>query len=257
IKIFFTEMWAGVWSVEPHTASPLIQVLFSVLESNFESGAIDYFRTHLTKTMDDMDFPDSIKTVVNKLASDNTKGAYIGAYFLVYFYYFQFIGQHANVASQLATHHWNQEYKPTLPDPMSLILGLFRDPGDETRIKEELAKHGYNEERIDTLIKTSKTIPSPDEYKHLFLRGEITDEELNAGYKKYGFTDTEIEHLKTLFYPIPNYPDLVRMAVREAFYPEYVEEYGLLNELPAQFMEYAKKQGLSEEWAKHFWSSHW
>ncbi|GAG96040.1 unnamed protein product, partial [marine sediment metagenome] len=165
--------------------------------------------------------------------------------------------KHADVVSQLSTHFWNQEYQPTLPDPMSLILGLFRDPGDEVRIREELAKHGYNNERIDTLIKTSKSIPSPDEYKNLFLRGEITDEELHAGYKKYGFTDTEITHLKTLFYPIPNYPDLVRMAVREAFYPDYVEEYGLLNELPAQFLEYAGKQGLSEEWAKHFWASHW
>jgi hypothetical protein len=47
------------------------------------------------------------------------------------------------------------------------------------------------------------------------------------------------------------------MAVREAFYPYYVAEYGLLNELPGQFVEYAGKQGLSEEWAKHFWASHW
>ncbi|GAH93929.1 unnamed protein product, partial [marine sediment metagenome] len=44
--------------------------------------------------------------------------------------------------------------------------------------------------------------------------------ELIAGYKKYGFNDTEITQIKTLFYPIPNYPDLVRMAVREVFYPE-------------------------------------
>ena len=188
--------------------------------------------------MADMNFPDSFKAVINKLTEDNTKGSYIGAYFLVYYYYYQYIGQHANVVSQLSTHFWNKEYQPTLPDPMSLILGLFRDPGDEVRIREELAKHGYNDERINTLIKTSKSIPSPDQYKNLFLRGEISAEELNAGYKKYGFTDTEITHLKTLFYPIPNYPDLVRMAVREAFYPEYVEEYGLLNELPAQFLEY-------------------
>lgn len=257
IKDFFTAMWEGVWSVEPHTASPLMQVLFSVLESNFEKGAIDYFKSNLTKTMEDMNFPDSFKTVINKLTADNSKGSYIGAYFLVYYYYYQYIGQHANVVSQLSTHFWNKEYKPTLPDPMSLILGLFRDPSDEVRIKDELAKHGYNDERIDTLIKTSKSIPSPDEYKNLFLRGEITETELYEGYRKYGFTDTEITHLKTLFYPIPNYPDLVRMAVREAFYPDYVQEYGLLNELPGQFLEYAGKQGLSEEWAKHFWASHW
>jgi len=257
IKDFFTTMWQEWWSIDVSTATPLISTIFQVMENNISEGAINYFRENLTKTMNDLGFPDEFKTVVNKIVSDNDKGSYIGAYFLIYYYYWQYISQHANVASQLSTHFWNQQYKPTLPDPMSLILGIFRDPQDETRIRNELAKHGYNDERIDTLIKTSKSILSPDEYKHLFLRGEISSEQLRDGYKKYGFTDSEIDHLKTLFYPIPNYPDLVRMAVREAFYPDYVTEYGLLNELPAQFLEYAGKQGLSEEWAKHFWSSHW
>lgn len=257
IKLFFTTMWTEWWSVDVSTATPLISTIFKVMEDRVGEGAIGYFRENLVKTMQDMNFPDEFKTVIMQIIKDNDKGSYIGAYFLVYYYYYQYIGQHANVASTLSTQYWNQQYKPTMPDPMSLILGIFRDPADEARIKEELSKHGYNDERIDTLIKTSKSIPSPDEYKNLFLRGEITDEQLRAGYKKYGYTDAEIDHLKKLFYPIPGYPDLVRMAVREAFYPDYVEEYGLLNELPGQFMEYAKKQGLSEEWAKHFWSSHW
>jgi len=47
------------------------------------------------------------------------------------------------------------------------------------------------------------------------------------------------------------------MAVREAFYPDYIEEYGLMQELPGEFVEFAGKQGLSEEWAKRFWASHW
>jgi len=257
IKGFFTTMWQEWWSVDVSTATPLISTIFQVIENQIGEGAIGYFRNNLNKTMNDMGFPDEFKTVITKIVTDNDKGSYIGAYFLVYYYYWQYISQHANVASELSTHYWNQQYKPTLPDPVALILGIFRDPGDEPRIRDELAKHGYNEERIDTLLKTSKSIPSPEEYKDLFLRGEITDEQLRAGYKKYGFTDGEIDKLKLLFYPIPNYPDLVRMAVREAFYPDYVAEYGLLNELPGQFVEYAGKQGLSEEWAKHFWASHW
>jgi len=257
VKEFFTTMWQEWWSVDVSTATPLIATIFEVIERQVGEGAIDYFRGNLTKTMNEMNFPDEFKTVINKLVEGNDKGSYIGAYFLIYYYYWQYIGQHANVASRLSTHFWNQQYKPTLPDPMALVLGIFRDPTDETRIREELGKHGYNDERINTLIKTSKSIPSPGEYKNLFLRGEISESELHAGYKKYGFTDSEIAHLKTLFYPIPGYPDLVRMAVREAFYPDYVEEYGLLSELPAQFLEYAGKQGLSEEWAKHFWASHW
>jgi len=257
IKGFFTTMWQEWWSVDVSTATPLITTIFQVIENQFSTGAIDYFKSNLSKNMDDMEFPTEFKTVINKIVSDNDIGSYIGAYFLIYYYYWQYIGQHANVAAQLSTHFWNEQYQPTLPDPVALILGIFRDPGDEERIRAELKKHGYNPERIDTLIKTSKSIPSPDEYKRLFLRGEITEAELNAGYKKYGYTDAEIAHLKTLFYPIPNYPDLVRMAVREVFYPDYVSEFGLLDELPGQFLEFAKKQGLSEEWSKHFWAAHW
>jgi len=257
VKEFFTIAFENFWTVNPTTAEPLVRVLFNVLETHFETGAINYFRDSLTKTMNDMNLPDEIKTVINNIVSDNSVGSYLGAYFLMYYYYFQYLSEHANIASELSSHFWRKEYRPTLPDPMSLILGIFRDPSDETRIRDELAKHGFNNERIDTLISTSKSIPSPDQYKDLFLRGEISADQLHAGYKKYGFTDGEIDHLKTLFYPIPGYPDLVRMAVREAFYPDYIEEYGLLNELPGEFLDYAGKQGLSEDWAKKFWASHW
>ena len=257
VKDFFSTMWTEWWSVDMNTMTPLITTVFQVIENQFGTGAVEYFKSNLDKQMNDIGFPEEFKAVINKIVSDNDVGSYIGAYFLVYYYYWQYISQHANVASQLSMHQWNEQYKPTIPDPVALILGIFRDPADEARIRSELAKHGYNNERIDTLIKTSKSIPSPDEYKRLFLRGEISDAELTAGYKKYGFTDSEITHLKTLFYPIPNYPDLVRMAVREVFYPDYVSEYGLLDELPGQFLEYAKKQGLSEEWSKHFWAAHW
>jgi len=117
IKGFFTTMWQEWWSIDVSTATPLISTIFQVVENQIGEGAIDYFRNNLTKTMNDMGFPDEFKTVINKIVTDNDKGSYIGAYFLVYYYYWQYISQHANVASELSTHYWNQQYKPTLPDP--------------------------------------------------------------------------------------------------------------------------------------------
>jgi len=34
------------------------------------------------------------------------------------------------------------------------------------------------------------------------------------------------------------------MAVREAFYPDYIEEYGLMQELPGEFIEFSTKAGV-------------
>jgi len=69
-----------------------------------------------------------------------------------------------------------------------------------------LRQHGYSDPNIDTLFKASKTIPSPDEFRNLFLRGEITEEQLNAGYKKYGFNDEEILQLKVYSIPFRHIP---------------------------------------------------
>jgi hypothetical protein len=56
---------------------------------------------------------------------------------------------------------------------------------------------------------------------------------------------------------IPPIQDLIRFAVRESFYPEYVEEYGLRDEYPTELSQWGKKQGYSEDWLNHYWQSHW
>ena len=257
IKDFFTAMWESFWSVQPDVLNPFTAAITSTMAEGAENWLGGRMHEALVKQVEALDLPDEIKTTILKVIKDEDFGSMLMGYFFMANYYMSYLGGHASVASEQSSHEWRKMYRPTLPDVASLIIALFRDPAREGEVKEMLREHGYSDPNIDTLFKTSKSILAPDEYKRLFLRGEIDEATLNAGYKKYGFNDQEITHLKTLFYPIPAYPDLVRMAVREAFYPEYIEEYGLLQELPAEFMEYAGKQGLSEEWAKRFWASHW
>lgn len=62
---------------------------------------------------------------------------------------------------------------------------------------------------------------------------------------------------KTLAYPIPPIADLVTMAVREAFTPSIAERFGQYEDFPPEFEKWAMAKGVSSEWAKRYWASHW
>lgn len=75
---------------------------------------------------------------------------------------------------------------------------------------------------------------------------------------RYGFDKDNIAALKKQFEFIPSPRDVILWAVREAFYPDYIKEYGLHDEYPGDAMEkYGSLSGLPEEYAKFFWASHW
>jgi len=257
IKEFFGTMWQTVLEQEYTTFLPMGVGLGEGLTKKIDEKISGYFIEALNKQVAELDIPADIKALIAKVTSDGDTGSLLLGYLLVVMYGVSFVQGHTSIANELATHNWRDQYRPTLPDVASLILSMYRDPTKTAEVKVMLHKHGYTDANIDTMFAASKSIPAPDDFKNLFLRGEINEAQLNEGMKKYGFNDGEITELKKLFYPIPSYPDLIRMAVREAFYPDYVEEYGLMAELPGEYLEWTKKQGLSEDWAKKYWASHW
>ena len=257
IKDFFLSMWTTVLEVDPQLWGSFWNPLGTALNESLMTGIQAKIADRTDTVLERLGLPPELAAKTKALMeSDIFSGTFAGLLMSVSFAIAE-VMQHQDVAGEIAKQKWNDQYRPLIPDMASLIIALYRDPAKHDIVRDMLHKSGFTDERIDILFAASKTILSPDDYKNLFLRGEIDEPTMQAGFKKYGFNDTEIAHLKTLFYPIPQYPDLVRMAVREAFYPEYIEEYGLLNELPGEFIDYAGKQGLSEEWAKRFWAAHW
>jgi len=257
IKSFFELMWETVLGMEYTTFLPLGEGLGEAMGRSIDGRISAHLSEALIKQVDRLGIPDDIKATLHEVVKDNDAGSLLLGYLIMFSYFTSYVGGHSATAGELAAHNWRNQYRPTLPDIASLILTMYRDSSKTASVKDMLHKHGYTDERIDVLFAASKSIPAPDELKQLFLRGEITEQALIAGFKKYGFNDSEIAELRKLFYPIPSYPDLIRMAVREAFYPDYVEEYGLMAELPAEYLEWTQKQGLSEDWAKKYWASHW
>jgi hypothetical protein len=62
--------------------------------------------------------------------------------------------------------------------------------------------------------------------------------------------------VKALAQHVPSVSDMVRFATREA-YEGGSELSGTAAELPASFVADAKRQGLTERDAEHYWASHW
>ena len=257
IKSFFQTMWETVFSLDYTTFIPFGHGLGEAISEKVEERFASHMAAALVKQVERLSIPTEFKATLAEVVKDGDFDSVLLGYFLVFNYYTSYIGGHASIAGELASHRWRNEYRPSLPDVASLIVTMYRDPTKTAQVKDSLHKHGFSDDNIDALFAASKSVLALGELKDLYLRGEIDETALNAGYKSYGFSDAEIANLKKLFYPIPSYPDLIHMAVRETFYPDYVQEYGLLQELPSEFMEWAKKQGLSEEWSKHYWAAHW
>ena len=116
---------------------------------------------------------------------------------------------------------------------------------------------GYDAERAGQWLSLrDNLIPEADalSWRH---RGILSDEETRANLKARGWIARDVQALLDASLLIPPVPDLISMAVREAFSPEIAERFGQFEDFPAPFAEAAAKQGISAEWAQRYWAAHW
>ena len=167
------------------------------------------------------------------------------------------IGATLSGAVQNITKRSNRTFHPTI-----LTVGEFQEAyrraipfAGESR--DDMRDQGFTEERIDALIDLARTMLPAAEDVELWRRGALTESELVIRLEKLGFDNTDSQHLRTLAFAIPGVADIIRMAVREVFTPEIAEKFGQFEDIPDDFIKWAKVGGLSEEWARNFWAAHW
>jgi len=137
------------------------------------------------------------------------------------------------------------------------VAAYFRGIIGTPHLQDLGAAEGYNVNEIEIKKKIHKALLGIDQIREFTLRGWISTDEATDHLSKFGFTKDESDLIKKSFKFIPSAPDLVRMAVREAFTPNIVDKYKLHSDFPPNFAKYAAQIGLSEEWAKHYWAAHW
>ena len=101
------------------------------------------------------------------------------------------------------------------------------------------------------------TLPTFTDLRDGYLRKMVPQALHDDVLRRIGFPQNWVNTIRELYFEIPTPSDLVRMAVREAFTPEVIEEFHTLDEFPADFSHWAEQVGISEYWAQRHWIAHW
>lgn len=118
-------------------------------------------------------------------------------------------------------------------------------------------RHGFPDDQVGALVQLIKTRPGTMDIIDYWRREIFSDTEATTELRNLGWDERYIGILKEAAFPPPGVSDLIRMAVREVFSPEVAEAFGQFEEIPDQYLVWAKRVGLSDEWARNFWAAHW
>lgn len=144
-----------------------------------------------------------------------------------------------------------------VPNPMLLMQGnlFLQTPNDE--LKADIQKAGIHPNYVDKYYNGILTKPSSQDIIAYELRRDTQLLNLTNELSKIGIHPNYHNMYKELAYPIPPVQDIITMAVREAFTPEIANRFGQYEGLPAPYVEWAQKKGLTQEWAERYWAAHW
>lgn len=127
----------------------------------------------------------------------------------------------------------------------------------ESEFIERLKGWGFSEARARELLALGRAALDVSEVYKAWRLGFISEAQKNEALKQLGYTEDQIRLLDKLTLVYPSADDIVRFAVREVFNEEVVRKYGYDQDIPKEYLDWAKKLGLSEEFAKLYWRAHW
>jgi hypothetical protein len=120
-----------------------------------------------------------------------------------------------------------------------------------------IRRQGFTEGDANTILSLAEQVPAEFELIAFWLRGLMTETQLDEALHQRGYTAIWRERYKQFAQIIPPVQDLITMAVREAFSPEVAQRFGQFDNFPEDFAEWAERQGLDRGWALKYWAAHW
>lgn len=155
------------------------------------------------------------------------------------------------------TYAVNRQIHPARPGPGDATAMLYREEISPEEFVAWLSDQGYPAELISAYREIGRPRLDLGSLVAAWRRGIIDPGEFIREMASRGYHREDREAIEKLSEIIPGVGDLIRMAVREAFSPEIIERFQLDKDYPDTITEWAKKQGLSREWALKYWISHW
>jgi len=166
-----------------------------------------------------------------------------------------------NIKSEILSSEYiqkmNSTFEPAIPGIGEIIRAGFIAPEKNARIRDIAHRYGLKDEDIDLLYLANYATYPLEIIRVLSLRGLLTDAQTYESMRELGFTDTRSKNIIKSWEVIPGPQDLFYMVAKEAFEEDAIQMMGLDDEFPAGQIEWLKKQGISEDWAKKYWYAHW
>jgi len=143
------------------------------------------------------------------------------------------------------------------PSVTQLAEARLRKFISDSEYKSYMAKLGFKDKEANIVLQISKPMFAADTLIRMLWRGIINRSTFYSEMEKLGWSRDQADKLEKIAQYYPSPADIVRFAVREVYSPEIVRKYGLDQDMPSEYLEMAKKAGLSEEFAKQYWMAHW
>lgn len=254
---FFVAMFKSVWSGWEDIIADIgrrgwkvVLELFSHAEDDMWDGMLDYWISagtidkeaaaeikKLKNITSPVDFLAYLMVIINLLKTTNETTMY---------------GTTANLRHNIAA-----KYHPEIPGPHEIIQASFIAPEKTQEVRDAMKKLGFSDEHIDLMFLANYRLYSEEIVRVLWLRGVLDNDHMFMRMRELGYTDTRTEEIMQSWSIIPGPSDLFHLVAREAFEPDAIKLMGLGDEFPVDQVEWLKKQGISEEWAKKYWYAHW
>lgn len=116
---------------------------------------------------------------------------------------------------------------------------------------------GISPDKAKIMNKALEPLTPVGVLRDIYLRGFISEANHDKVLADYGFTDTRIEQIKHSYPVIPSITDLVHFADRWAWDDRIAERFLYDTSFPDIVNSWANKIGLSADWFKRYWRSHW
>lgn len=149
------------------------------------------------------------------------------------------------------------DHPTNLLDADSYIEYLLREPSQNKWAIEQLGKLGLSEEQIQVIRENRVTLPDEKSIITANLRNIINNNVRDSLLKQHGYDNVGIEIIDKLAQFLPTPQDLIVMSVHDVFDEQSRRLQRLDEDFPEAFKEYAAMQGISEQWARNYWASHW
>jgi hypothetical protein len=176
---------------------------------------------------------------------------------LILFFYMKDIGNILDISSLDKQYADMAKAVPNPAPVQELVKSMMVDPARATENRKEMKKYGYDDTQIDNIILANYALYPESLIAVLYLRGVLSEEKMYERMRELGFTDIRTQEIIQSWSVIPGIQDLLMMVAHEAFEPDSIELMGLNDEFPIDQVEWMKKQGLSEDWARKYWIAHW